>query len=144
MGSSNRPAHGPKIPPIDSQQVPGAAGLRQISELTPHAKPGRGAINEGIHPNTQKEPDYTRNSGEHEPSSNTAAEPTAFEYVRSTKTQKPTSAVGSPTVTRNAWKKGVPGRKVEVVYHEEEELEFLDFYGEKSHGEVMLRSKCSD
>lgn len=47
---------------------------------------------------------------------------------------------------RGAISEGVhaPDRKIEIVYHEEEELEFLDFYGEKSHGEVMLRSKCSD
>jgi hypothetical protein len=312
MGSSNRPAHGPKTSPIVSQQVPGAADLRQTSELTPRAKLGRGAISEGIHPNTQKEPDLTPNSRAHEPSSDTAAEPTAFEHARSTETQKPTSAVASPTVTSSAWTKGgkyyhhknpkrslsspkqdsaksaiepiwkhagalpdipyssnlrnegssgqsgpqpgeteweeiesiweqklaeqgfevvmaeirqqslekynelnygprptklrpardedenahrysevlktsiptvafvltqqhfgrpvdplngqepltrnhepkgwgnrpayrgAPDRKIEIVYHEEEELEFLDFYSEKSHGEVMLRSKCSD
>lgn len=29
----------------------------------------------------------------------------------------------------------------ETVYHQEEELEFLDWYGEKSYGELMQRSK---
>ena len=31
----------------------------------------------------------------------------------------------------------------EVVHHEEEELEFLDLYNEKSHGRLLLRSKLA-
>lgn len=31
----------------------------------------------------------------------------------------------------------------EVVHHEEEELEFLDFYDDKSHGGLLLRSKLA-
>lgn len=31
----------------------------------------------------------------------------------------------------------------EVVHHEEEELEFLDFYNDKSHGGLLLRSKLA-
>lgn len=34
-------------------------------------------------------------------------------------------------------------RVYEVVHHHEEELEFLDFYNEKSHGGLLLRSKLA-
>lgn len=40
--------------------------------------------------------------------------------------------------------RGAPDRMIEIVHHEEEDLEFLDFYGEKSYGDILLRSKRSD
>lgn len=101
MGSSNRPASG-----LNSQQVPGDDDLRQTSESIPRAKLGCGIISEGRHSDTQKEPDFTRNSREHQPSSDTAAEPTAFEHARSITTQKPTPAVAFPAVASNACSKG--------------------------------------
>ncbi len=65
--------------------------------------------------------------------------------VYSSNGQEPSNRTYEPTGRDTTGAdRGAYNWKIDIVHHEEENEEFLDFYDEKSYGEIMLRSKCSD